>query len=85
MILMGDWDISCDGCGLSEMGLDAEAAAKLILEHKCPHFEDGQRVKFKKDPKHVGKVLHQTDDRVLWVCEYCNVPGDDLSSSLEPA
>lgn len=76
--------MSCDGCGLSESNLWREAAAKLITEHKCNRFEPGQRVRVKNDPRHVGKVLAQTDDRVLWVCEFCNKPGDDLACCLEP-
>ena len=46
-------------------------------------FKDGDKVRVRHDKKHVGKVIHQTDDRVLWDCKTCGKEGDDFAKDLE--
>lgn len=46
-------------------------------------FESGTKVQVKHDKTHSGKVIHQTDDRVLWECKCCDGVSDDFAKDLE--
>jgi len=46
-------------------------------------FKAGDKVRVKHDKSHIGKVIHQTDDIVLWKCKKCGEIGDDFAKVLE--
>lgn len=50
---------------------------------KYERFNPGEMVRVKHEPNHVGKVIAQTDHRVLWHCNTCGKDGDDNVWDLE--
>jgi hypothetical protein len=56
-----------------------------IVRHVAsyPRFKVGEKIRVKTEPDHTGKVIAQTDHRVIWHCNTCNKDGDDNAWDLE--